>query len=838
MPSPFRKPSPFKRRSTHGSHSQYPTISAPRDFVKLSGMGSVTDPRPTTADSVRTDPGFGGQFDHHAFTQAGAVGESSVHNSHDVQARTGSLGSLPLEPRTPPIKSPKRINPLRSNPVLPPEDAPAPPPPDFSHRGIHIPTRTSSKCAPKRQRALRSASHPVNSMPTTPESRGRSSADSFLSYETSPSTATNHSLTPQQTISSPINEADRLSPLLEDDPQSFDLVAPNEGQAPKLFSLERRAEQLFSREYLEAIFHDTTSLLRFTSFLSVFRPNSVPVLIYYLDALKALRAINYANAIAEALEPLENHEFTHNPPRSTVNAILEDKARQAFDVLVCDDLPAFITHIFIQVVNVNIQKRITGILPPHLREASEGLAEVFCLTDPSRPDNPIIFASEEFHRTTQYGVGYAIGRNCRFLQGPRTNQNSIRRLGEAVAQGKEYSEVLLNYRRDGSPFMNLLTLSPLLDSQGKLRYYIGAQVDVSSLVKDCTELPAFRAMLDREDGEDKQGEMKDEFQSLCEMFNMVELDTVRRYGGSMHRELVENAADDAWSIYSNSKPQSHLRLRAPHNSSNNHDHDDPPQIHFTHHKPSTRFTSVYKSYLILRPHPSLRILFTSPSLRVPGVLQSRFLDRIGGSTRVRDSLAEALADGSRGVTAKIRWLSSPSRDGGHPGTGAEEGRPRWIHCTPLRGRDGEVGVWIVILVDDEDVGAGRIGKMGRVAPPVPSLREIRRASEASSLSRASSRADFSDEEGDAEYEGQWRRRSLRHSVVDRIRGPEMTIGGDLRRHTVNPGAGSNGNGNGNGNGMGRPGSALGMRRPGSAMSERGAGGRIASGAQSVNSFAL
>jgi hypothetical protein len=73
---------------------------------------------------------------------------------------------------------------------------------------------------------------------------------------------------------------------------------------------------------------------------------------------------------------------------------LEEKANHAFDVLVRDDLPAFITHVFTQVVSVNISKRITGNLPPMLREASEGLAEVFCLTDPSRTDNPIIFASE------------------------------------------------------------------------------------------------------------------------------------------------------------------------------------------------------------------------------------------------------------------------------------------------------------------------------------------------------------------------------------------------------------------------------------------------------------
>lgn len=237
-------------------------------------------------------------------------------------------------------------------------------------------------------------------MPGTSDSESRharslrSSADSVISYDTTASSIATQAL-PALQSKGPPDEIDRLSPLLEDDPKSFDLLAPNEGDATKgFFNLETRSEQLFSREHLQAIFEDTPSLLRFTSFLSMARPQSVPVLIYYLDAMKAIRAINYANAVAEALEPIEGHEFTDTPARTTVNAILEDKARQAFDALVREDLPAFITHIFIQVVSVSIQKRVTGQLPPLLREASEGLAEVFCLTDPSRSDNPIIFASE------------------------------------------------------------------------------------------------------------------------------------------------------------------------------------------------------------------------------------------------------------------------------------------------------------------------------------------------------------------------------------------------------------------------------------------------------------
>jgi hypothetical protein len=182
----------------------------------------------------------------------------------------------------------------------------------------------------------------------------------------------------------PPDDLDQLDPLTEDDPHSFDLVMPA-GEGHQLFSMEERSQQLFSREHLQVVF---------SAFLSTHRPQSVPILVYHLDALKALKAISYANAIAEALEPIEGYEFTSHPARATLNSALEDKAAQAFDVLVREDLPAYITHIYIQVVSLSITRRITGTLPPHLREASEGLAEVFCLSDPSRPDNPIVFASE------------------------------------------------------------------------------------------------------------------------------------------------------------------------------------------------------------------------------------------------------------------------------------------------------------------------------------------------------------------------------------------------------------------------------------------------------------
>lgn len=224
--------------------------------------------------------------------------------------------------------------------------------------------------------------------PPSESPRSTSRASERSSYQTNGT-----SLPPLQQKG--LDEHDLLEPLDEEDldPGSFDLVAPAD-TGVKQYSLETRSEQLFSTEHLHVIFNDPTLLLRFTAFLSAQRTASIPILIYYLDAIKALKAISYSNAIAEALDPIDGFDFTQSTSTRTVNTDLEEKARQAFSVLVREDLPAFVTHTYIQTVSLSIQRRITGTLPSSLREASEGLAEVFCLTDPSRPDNPIVFASE------------------------------------------------------------------------------------------------------------------------------------------------------------------------------------------------------------------------------------------------------------------------------------------------------------------------------------------------------------------------------------------------------------------------------------------------------------
>jgi len=101
------------------------------------------------------------------------------------------------------------------------------------------------------------------------------------------------------------------------------------------------------------------------------------------------------------------------------------------------------------------------------------------VTDPRQPDNPIIFANRAFIRMTGYTVDELIGNNCRFLQGPDTDRDTVSDVRDAIREHREFATEILNYRKDGSSFWNALFVSPVFNRSGDLVYFFGSQLDVS-----------------------------------------------------------------------------------------------------------------------------------------------------------------------------------------------------------------------------------------------------------------------------------------------------------------------------------------------------------------------
>ncbi len=114
-----------------------------------------------------------------------------------------------------------------------------------------------------------------------------------------------------------------------------------------------------------------------------------------------------------------------------------------------------------------------------ITSASDGII----ITDPHQPDNPVIYANPAITRITGFSNEEIVGRNCRFLQGAEHDQPEIQELRNAIQDGRACHVVLRNFRKDGTPFWNELTISPVRDDTGQLINFIGVSEDVTERIK-------------------------------------------------------------------------------------------------------------------------------------------------------------------------------------------------------------------------------------------------------------------------------------------------------------------------------------------------------------------
>ncbi|MFD2741404.1 PAS domain-containing protein [Sulfitobacter aestuarii] len=103
-----------------------------------------------------------------------------------------------------------------------------------------------------------------------------------------------------------------------------------------------------------------------------------------------------------------------------------------------------------------------------------------CITDPTLPDNPIVYANQAFTELTGYALEEIVGRNCRFLQGPDTTPDSIETVRKILSERRVDTVEILNYRKDGTSFVNALQIGPINDENGELVYFFGSQLDISA----------------------------------------------------------------------------------------------------------------------------------------------------------------------------------------------------------------------------------------------------------------------------------------------------------------------------------------------------------------------
>lgn len=120
------------------------------------------------------------------------------------------------------------------------------------------------------------------------------------------------------------------------------------------------------------------------------------------------------------------------------------------------------------------------------------------ITDPRQPDNPIVFVNDAFRRLTGYVREETLGRNCRFLQGPGTNQADVSKVRDAIERRVPIEIDLLNYRKNGTTFWNRLLISPVFDGDGELTFFFASQFDVTPERDRLGRLASDRALLEAE----------------------------------------------------------------------------------------------------------------------------------------------------------------------------------------------------------------------------------------------------------------------------------------------------------------------------------------------------
>ena len=138
---------------------------------------------------------------------------------------------------------------------------------------------------------------------------------------------------------------------------------------------------------------------------------------------------------------------------------------------------------------LGILMRVAARPKPQINIGAVDMSCAFVVCDVTKHDIPIVYCSEMFERLTGYTRHEILGRNCRFLQAPDgkvqsgvkrkyVDDLSVYQLKKASNQLLEAQISLINYRKGGQPFMNLLTMIPIAWDTDEMKYYAGFQVDL------------------------------------------------------------------------------------------------------------------------------------------------------------------------------------------------------------------------------------------------------------------------------------------------------------------------------------------------------------------------
>ena len=145
-----------------------------------------------------------------------------------------------------------------------------------------------------------------------------------------------------------------------------------------------------------------------------------------------------------------------------------------------------------------IAEKDPGLIPQILTKILDSSVNGITLADPDLEDMPLVYVNKAFLNMTGYTMEEVVGRNCRFMQGEDRDQEARYKMKEAIKNNQPIEITFKNYRKNGELFFNHLEMSPLFDSNGKLLYYLGVQLDVTQEIRAKEEIKRLNQLLKSE----------------------------------------------------------------------------------------------------------------------------------------------------------------------------------------------------------------------------------------------------------------------------------------------------------------------------------------------------
>jgi len=118
----------------------------------------------------------------------------------------------------------------------------------------------------------------------------------------------------------------------------------------------------------------------------------------------------------------------------------------------------------------------------HIRtKAMDAVADGIFIIDALNPNFPFIYANQSYFKMSGYAKGEILGKNYFLHYGPFTDPRFLEEIKHTLLHGKSFFGELLQFRKNGEKYWNLLRITPVRDVSGTITHYVGIKTDITMM---------------------------------------------------------------------------------------------------------------------------------------------------------------------------------------------------------------------------------------------------------------------------------------------------------------------------------------------------------------------